>query len=279
MGLKVTPALAESRCGARYRPSRAALGVCDTVLTQAAGTLVFLSGISYVAVGIYLLRKSSTMPGRPEFLLGLAFLFDGFSYGFSEFPFVFGADVLLEEFGFLGRVWGGACSLGIALFTRRVFRPNAAWAQRFVWSIGALIAAGLAVSALEGDWEGITPLSGGGFWLDWLGTMLPFFWLSIESSKQYLITRRRVPLGLIDPLLCNRYLLIAVYATLGTITFFILIPMYIIYQLYGTWSAALDLATGSAEIVSLIALWVSFSAPAFYRRWVCGSDATGCVER
>ena len=85
------------------------------MLDQAAVTLVFLSGISYVVVGIYLLRKSSTMPGRPEFYLGLAFLLDGFSYGFSEFPFVFGIDALIEELSFFGRVWGGGCSFAIAL--------------------------------------------------------------------------------------------------------------------------------------------------------------------
>lgn len=249
------------------------------MLDQAAVTLVFLSGISYVVVGIYLLRKASTMPGRPEFLLGLAFLMDGLAYGCSEFPFVFGIDGLLEELSFLGRVWSGGCSLAIALFTRRVFRPGAAWARRLAYGIGALIAAGLVVSALEGDWEGLTPLSGAGFWIDWLGTLSPFLWLAIEASKQYWITRRRVPLGLIDPLVCNRYLLIAVYAALGTTTFFILIPMYIIYELYGTWSVALDLATGTAEIASLLALWISFSAPAFYRRWVYGPGPASSAPR
>jgi hypothetical protein len=253
--------------------------VCDTVLDQAAVTLVFLSGISYVAVGIYLLRKSSTMPGRPEFLLGLAFLFDGFSYGLGDLPYVVDVGSLFEEVSYLGRIFSGACSIAIALFTYRVFQSGTLWARGLLWSAGVLIAAGLVISAFEGDWEGITPLSGVGFWFDWLGTLLPFFWLSIEAAKQYRITRRRIPLGLIDPLVCNRYLLIAVYATLGTLTFFILIPTYIVYELYGTWSVSLDLVTGSAEIASLAALWVSFSAPAFYRRWVCGTGATACTER
>jgi hypothetical protein len=249
------------------------------LLDQAAGALVFLSGISYVVVGIYLLRKASTTRGRPEFYLGLALLMDGFSYGFSESPFVFGADSLIEEFSFFGRVWGGGCSFAIALFTWRVFRSGETWARRLVWAVGVLIVAGLAVSALEGDWEGLTPLSGRGFWLDWLGTMAPFCWLAIESLRQYAITRRRVPLGLIDPLVCNRYLLIAVYAMLGTIIFCIFAPMYIIYELHGTWSAGLDLATGIAEVCCLTALWVSFSAPAFYRRWLGGTDAAVSGER
>ena len=219
------------------------------------------------------------MPGRPEFYLGLAFLMDGFSYGLGDIPFVFGADGLIEELGFLGRVFGGGCSFGIALFTWRVFRSGAAWARGLLWLVGVLIAGGLVISALEGDWEGLTPLTGAGFWLDWLGTLAPFLWLSIESSRQYLVTRRRVPLGLIDPLVCNRYLLIAVYATMGALTFFILIPMYIIYELHGTWSAGLDLVVGAAEFVSLLALWISFSAPAFYRRWVSGPGAATPVER
>jgi hypothetical protein len=249
------------------------------VLDQAAVTLVFLSGISYVVVGIYLLRKASTTRGRPEFYLGLAFLMDGFSYGFSESPFVIGAEALFEEFSFVARVWGGGCSFAIALFTWRVFRSGVAWARVLFWLVVVLIVAGLTVSALEGDWEGITPLSSTGFWLDWLGTMAPFLWLAIESARQYSITRRRVPLGLIDPLVCNRYLLIAVYAALGTIIFFIFAPMYIIYELHGTWSAGLDLAVGSIEICSLAALWVSFSAPAFYRRWLGGTDAAISEER
>jgi hypothetical protein len=252
--------------------------VCDTVLDQAAVTLVFLSGISYVVVGIYLLRKSSTMPGRPEFFLGLAFLFDGFSYGLGDLPYVVDVGSLFEEVSYLGRIFSGACSLAIALFTYRVFRSGTVWAQRVIWGAGALIAAGLAISAFEGDWEGITPLSGVGYWPGWLGGTVPFLWLAIESSRQYLVTRRRVPLGLIDPLVCNRYLLIAVYATLGTITFLLLPPMCIIYELYGTWSTTLDLATGGAEITALLALWVSFSAPSFYRRWVCGPDAAGSAN-
>jgi hypothetical protein len=249
------------------------------LLDQAAATFVFISGISYVVVGVYLLRKSSTMPGRPEFYLGLALLFDGSYYGFGDLPYIVDVGPLFDAFNYIGRVGAGGCSFAIALFTWCVFQPGAAWARRLVWMGGALIVGGLAVSALEGDWEGLAPLSSKGFWLDWLGGVAPFFWLSVESSRQFFVTRRRVPLGLIDPLVCNRYLLIAVYATLGTIIFLILVPMCIIHELHGTWSAGLDLTIGIAEIASLVALWVSFSAPAFYRRWVCGVDAATCVEQ
>ena len=107
----------------------------------------------------------------------------------------------------------------------------------------------------------------------WAGSVAPFVWLSIESICQYLVSRRRIPLGLIDPVLCNRYFLIGFYSALASLTYFIYIPMYIVYELYGVWSGWLDVALGSVEIISVIALWLSFSAPPFYRRWIGASAA------
>lgn len=107
-------------------------------MEQAASTFVYLVGISYVAVGIHLLRLASRTRGIPERFLGLAFLFDGISYGFSEIPFVFGVEGLLEELSFLGRIWAVACVIAVA------------------------------VSGFEGDWEGMgfSPPSGSG-WSGW----------------------------------------------------------------------------------------------------------------
>jgi hypothetical protein len=239
----------------------------------AAQLVVFLAGTSYLAVGIYLLRKAAQTRGRPEFYLGLAFLCNGLSYACSELPFVVNVEAFVEELSYLGRIWAGGCSFTIALFTWRVFRSEAAWARGLVGSAAALILAGLLVSALEGDWEGMTPLTHKGFWLDWAGGIAPFVWLSVESSRQYLVARRRIPLGLIDPLVCNRFLLIAIYATLASSTYLLFLPMYVIYEMHGTWSAGLDLLLGLVEIVSLIALTISFYAPAFYHRWVGGADS------
>ena len=134
-----------------------------------------------------------------------------------------------------------------------------------------MIAAGLTISALEGDWEGYSPLSYKGFWFEWAGCTAPFVWLSIESFVEYLVSRRRVPLGLIDPVVRNRYFLIGFYAALASFTYVLYIPMYIVYELYGVWSGWLEISHGSVEVVSVIALWLSFSAPPFYRRWVGAS--------
>jgi len=242
-------------------------------MDQAVNIFVYLTGISYAVVGIYLLHLASRTRGIPERYLGLAFLFNGISYGLSEIPYVFGVEGFLAELSFLGRISAGACVIAIAVFTYRVFRSDSKWARRLVWIDAVLIASALGVSAIEGDWAGMEVFSSFGFWMEWVGSSAAFVWLSVEALQLYLVARKRVPLGLIDPLVCNRYFLIGLYGVLATATYVIAIPSYITYHRHGTWSPSLDLGLGVVELVSVIALSMSFRAPAFYRRWVGGPEA------
>ena len=203
----------------------------------------------------------------------MAFLFNGISYGFSEIPFVFGAEGLLDEMSFIGRIWAGGCVIAIASFTYRVFRPAAKWARRFVWIDAALLASALGVSAFEGDWGGLAPLTCKGYWIEWAASIVPFIWLAGEALGLYFASRERVRLGLIDPLVCNRYFLVGLYGALASVTYFVIAFMFVEHQRHGTWSASLDVALGIVETVSVVALWISFRAPDFYRRWVGGTEA------
>lgn len=63
-------------------------------------------------------------------------------------------------------------------------------------------------------------------------------------------------------------LLIGIYAALASTAYQLFIPMYIVYEIHGTWSAGPNLTLGLLEIASLMALTISFRAPAFYRRFV-----------
>jgi len=245
---------------------------------NAAGLLVLVSGSSYVGVGFYLLRKASKVRRGPEFYLGLTFLLLGISYAFSELPYFFYTELLAEKFGYVARILVGAAAVAIALFTWKVFQPDAVWARRFFQIDAVVIAAGLAISALEGDWEGVLPLTYRGFWLDWVGGTAPYVWLSFEAASRYMISCRRVPLGLMDPLVCNRFLLIAVYAVLATVGYFLLIPMYVIYEVTGAWSPMMDLSLGLTEFFSLVILAISFYSPAFYRRWIYGAAGAEGAE-
>jgi len=241
-------------------------------LVQEAGLLiVFLAGISYVAVGSYVLQTSSRADAGPSVFLGWALLCNGVSFGFSEIGFVASAEQFIEPLTFISRMCSAACSVLMASFAWKVFRRQSLWAGSAVALSFGLIAIGLAISALEGDWEGYSPLSSRGFWFEWVGATAPFVWLSFESIREYRNSRHRVSLGLLDPIVSNRFFLIGFYAGLASFTYLIYIPMYIFYELHGVWSGWLDLSLGVVETISVIALGLAFSAPPFYRRWIGAS--------
>jgi hypothetical protein len=241
-------------------------------LVQEAGVLiVFLAGISYVAVGIYLLQTAARENGGPSYILGWALLCNGFSFGLSEIAFVAGTEEFLAPLTFAARICAAACCVSIALFTWKVFRRDSGWGGFPFGFSFALIAIGLVISAVDGDWEGYAPLSSRGFWFEWTGGTAPFVWLAFESIRQYLVSRRQIALGLIDPVISNRYFLIGFYASLASLTYFIYIPIYIVYELHGVWSGWLDLSVGVVEVISVAALWLAFSTPRFYRRWIGAS--------
>ncbi len=236
--------------------------------------LLFIAEVSYVVVGMDLLRRAAKTRGLAEFFLGLAFVFNGLSYFFADLPSIIDNDAILNEFSYIGRIFASSCALTIAVFAWRVFRPEAAWAKWIVWTNGVLLLLGLTVSALEGDWEGTYPLTYTGFWFEWLGGIVPFIWFSVESLRAYSRSRRQVRIGLSNPIVSNRYLLIGLYGTLASITYPVFLWMYIEYERHGVWSDPLSLFTGIVELFSLAALWISFSAPAFYRRWIANARAS-----
>ncbi len=236
--------------------------------------LLFIAEVSYVVVGLDLVRRSAKTRGLPELILGLAFVFNGLSYFFADLPIVIDNDAFLNEFSYIGRIFASSCALTIAVFTWLVFRAKVRWAKWIVWTNGVLLLVGLTVAALEGDWEGVYPLTYTGFWFEWIGGIVPFGWLAIESLQAYSRSRLQLRIGLGDALICNRFLLIGLYGTLAFSTYPIYLWMYIEFERHGTWSDSLGLCTGIVEIASLAALWISFAAPAFYRRWIAGARAT-----
>jgi hypothetical protein len=235
--------------------------------------LLFIAEVSYVLVGIDLIRRARETRGLPEFFLGLAFVFNGLSYLFTDLPDFIGNEAILSEFSYIGRIFAALCALTIAAFTWRVFRAEAGWAKWVFWADGVLLVVGFTVSALEGDWEGTYPLTYTGFWFEWLGGILPFVWFAVESLSAYSRSRRRVRIGLGDPLVSNRFLLIGIYGALAASTYAVYLWMYIEYERHGVWSDPVGALLGAVEVVSLAALWISFASPAFYRRWVDNTQA------
>ena len=226
-----------------------------------------LAGIVYLIVGVRLLRLAQRSGEFPEKLLGVTFLFIGASAGLYVLPNLSPFESLWTSLNFAGRVTFLPAAVMIALFTRLVFRPEKRWGAWLVWGTAILLVIGVGGSAMGGDWEGFS-ISNGWFWLEWVGFTLPFGWAGTEAFAQHLQARRRVRLGLCDPLVCNRFLLWALFGAMQVCLSLVLLPQYANYEMTNQFTAAWDALYGAIEIVSLVMIWVVFFPPAFYRRWI-----------
>ncbi len=236
-----------------------------------------LAGVVYLIAGVRLFRLGQRTGEVPEKLLGVAFLFTGASAGLYVLPVLPPFESLWTPLNFAARVIYLPSAVMIALFTRLVFRPENRWGAWLVWGTAILLVSGVGASAMGGDWEGFS-ISNGWFWFEWVGFTLPFGWAGSETFAQYGRARRRVRMGLCDPLVCNRYLLWALFGTLEVCLSLVLLPQYAEYESTNQFTAMWDALYGTIEIASLVMIWLVFFPPAFYQRWINGTAPVEKVE-
>ncbi len=169
----------------------------------------------------------------------------------------------------------------VVLFTWQVFRRDSTWAKITAWSMATFTVVAMILSrwlaaplGLEAQLSGEP---GSAFY--WISTGVRasgFAWSCVEASIFYSRARLRLAAGLIDALVANRFLLWAVWSGAATT----MVSLRIVSAaLVGpnprpgavpTPIVVMMLATG---LVCVGAMWLTFSAPAFYRRLVEGGAA------
>ena len=237
----------------------------------AASIIYLLAGVRLILLGI----RTTEVPER---LLGTSFVFIGVSsllYTFAVFPIFESVSIPLN---FAARVSYLPGSILIAFFTERVFREGERWAMWFAWGAGVLATAGVVGSALGGDWEGFS-IRNGWFWLEWVGYTLPFGWAATEAFNQYRQARRRMSLGLCEPVICNRLLLWSLFGVAQFASCVVVIGQYAAFERESVFSATWDNLYGAATISGLIMISLAFFPPASYLRWVERTTRVPDVER
>jgi hypothetical protein len=229
--------------------------------------------IVYLVAGARLMGLYRRSGETPERSMALAFLLLGISYLFYQVASLLALEHLWMPLIYAGRVACGASCLMMAVFTRQVFRPGEAWATGMVWTVALLISTGTGGAALEGDWEGMS-LGSAWFWFEWVGMLTPFVWAALEGFAQYVQGRRRVRLGLCDPIVCNRFLLWGFFGAMQLCTYLTLIPLYLDFKTNGQFSVSIEAVLGAFEMLSVGAVWLVFFSPASYRSWVRSGAAS-----
>jgi hypothetical protein len=244
--------------------------------------VVYLGGnaiawFAYLYVGVRLYALSRRTRQWPEFLIAATFLFWVLSYLFYDIPY---AIVLVDELvpafcSYAALITLGVGNVAFAFFIRSVFRPDARWATGLVAAIVVSIVAGVVGSAWVGDWEGIYPLANPWYWVECFGGFAPTVWMSVEGFAQYFKMRRRLKLGLCEPMACHRFLLWGAAGVLWMILEAVVTANDFAYALTGKWSLTLDFGVAAFEVAPVAIIWLVFFPPAFYCRWIEGRASTG----
>lgn len=181
----------------------------------------------------------------------------------------------LLAFAVLAMAIGAAAAY---VFTWKTFQPDRRWAKGIVAAGCACLALGYAIEAV---FEGFAPVmfAGPGHWIGWVGRTAATLGIAFESFRYWLMLRRRLRLGLADPVVTNRFLLWGVWAACSTLNFVADLASRSCYWLwYGTiqpvpeYLAAMVgptiIVTMVLGCVSAVTLFLTFFPTPAYLRWV-----------
>jgi hypothetical protein len=241
-----------------------------------------LSGLGFgvfflasLAIGVRLLALAAQTRRSPELLIGLGIL----GIGPAGMGCMIGAAGLHAAQSGLARPLAGAAVLAIAggslascLFNWRVFRPESTRARAWVFATALLYGVGFGLEAgTTGFADPLRP--GSGTTLTSALCTLNLLWGAAESLRYHALMRRRLRLGLADPLVTNRFLLWGLgigSAGVGSVI------SLCVQQASGLTMSELPALTLSNSLFGLCAavlMWVAFVPPAAWRRFVLGEQA------
>jgi hypothetical protein len=258
------------------------------MLTLISAALTLANLLLSIVIGIRLFRLARRGSGfGPEFWLAVYFVFAAFlGAGLNISVYAGLADptlALSRENGAL--ILATSCviyavgTLGLYVFCWLTFRRESAGARAAVVG-GSLLVFGAVVA--QGLTEGfaVKVFPGVAYWVFYLARVAPYYWLAVEALRYYTHARRRVRIGLSEPLVANRFLLLGLWAVAWAAMGFSDIVARSIYWAVAGPSAELRLDTAGPIILTTIAitsalnalaavtLALSFFPTAAYRRFI-----------
>ncbi|MGI9591305.1 MAG: hypothetical protein ACR2P8_08050 [Myxococcota bacterium] len=228
---------------------------------------VFL--VTSSVVGGRLLLLSSRTGQLPELLIGVGILGIGpLGLGLSMLAWLPGRStilgVTLVGCSFLALFIGAASQY---VFTWYVFHQGDRWARPACVVAVLLLASAYAGDILE---NGLINRDRGGFWF-WLGTSLRagvLGWVATEAFVYWLRMKRRLRLGLADPVVTNRFLLWSLGSAFAFLGSSIGAGVIAATGFGSRLIPALALVLCAHGLLAAVAMWLAFLPPPRYRRWI-----------
>lgn len=237
-----------------------------------------------LAVGIRLLFLWRRTRKLPELLLAMAVL----GIGFVGFALAAAVKLFLTPTPSM-KMWGPVFglvpeytgSLALALFAWRVFHPERRWALVVVTGIGATMLAAFAAEVLSREhlhYLDGSAIGGPQIPLALAARALAPAWMAFECLRYHGMLRRRLKLGLAEPLVVNRFALWGIAIGAATCGYGVSIAHRCVY---GTglqahvW--AMDLVALTA-VIAATGITLAFFPPGRYRRWIDRRAGGGGIE-
>ncbi len=220
-------------------------------------------------VGVRLLLLARRTRGLPELAVGLACVCSGsLGMGLQTLGDTPPLEPPLAHLSFaIGRVLVHVGILCQVLFTWRVFRAERAWAAASFWGIVAAVAA----ISLGGAWSGSLgdrDYSGPWFLLQVAVHVLGLAWGALESLLYWTRMRRRLGLGLADPVVTNRFLVWGMAIGAGALAVAAEGVLHVLPDVGPQGTIASICASFGAT--SMLGYWLTFFPPRAYCRWLAG---------
>jgi hypothetical protein len=162
--------------------------------------------IAALVVGVRLLRLARRTRQLPELMIGLSFL-TGSVIGY---PAIVAAELLVAEasplawpIALVGRIGIALATVFILVAWRRIYHPTSRWGSPVVYAWTALIAVTVAMElrlpavqlvSYDNPWVPVRLVSGGG----------AFAAMAWSGFRYHALLRRRIHIGLADPVVANR---------------------------------------------------------------------------
>jgi hypothetical protein len=231
--------------------------------------------IASAIVGVRLLLRAQRSHGVPELLAGLSYV----GAPALGYPMVIVASTMANRalaipiyvVGETLLVSGCCCFL---FFTMKVFRPGAGWAM-WTAAVGAAVLAWAGFEITRAFLSSTDPLEIAAHARAGLTAMvtvlaLSYVWTALEGLRYYRMMRKRMALGLADPVVTNRFFL----WTCSGLTSVAWISFTAVMLAAGANLATNPLnvsVTCAGGIANTVFLLLIFMPPAAYTRWITRS--------
>ena len=227
-------------------------------------------------VGLRLLWASQRTGRLPELLFGVAFTASSIGSAGGQI----GQRVLWSEAGVLATVLN-ASAFGLLLVATcllytvvwQVFRPDRTWAAALAIAGSGMALLGYAIRALTGDFSTLT-LESPGMAIFQGSRIVLFGWSALEALRYGAILRRRMRLGLADPISALQILLWGA-AGLAMMVFTTTVVSAIFVQHADPLELPVaGLLITTASLAASACIWCAFFPPQVMQRWIAPAEAS-----